>query len=546
MSSQRQRHIIKQQVLELEMSSKLNAMELQNQVSALYRSKIVPIIDATLSQLSDADTIHRIDCLEIDLGDLHPDTLETDLVSQFSAALFAQLAQHIPTSSTPSTQQASASPTSFSQSPSFLSQASAAASAAPSPQSNPLTKTTPPTSPHQALLERCQTFLYTGRVPWWSEPFNQKSLKESVDQLLAVSPQQFRALLLKSIKQEDVLQRILYQFSESTRMKILQLIAPTLSSAFQAYATDILRLKPQVTLLKGISAQRLTHIMWQGMLWEIALQQPSSPSSIVSSATSSTTPLNITTVITANVLHIANQLRLNGQDLIQQLQSAAAHTHLPSHLPQALAQVPSQSVLHHTTSTHSTHSTATPLIQRSSAIAPTAKITFPEEATEDIYIQNAGLILLWPFLSRFFTKLQLITDNQFLTPQSRHQAALLLQYLVDASVAPVESALCLNKLLCGQHLSTPLPAELELTDTEQQDCENLLSAVIQYWSALGTISPAGLQEAFLQRQGVLRSRGDHWLLQVDHKPHDILLDSLPWSIKVVTFEWMAQTLYVEW
>ncbi|MEO1401775.1 MAG: contractile injection system tape measure protein [Cyanobacteria bacterium J06635_1] len=39
---------------------------------------------------------------------------------------------------------------------------------------------------------------------------------------------------------------------------------------------------------------------------------------------------------------------------------------------------------------------------------------------------------------------------------------------------------------------------------------------------------------------------DHWLLQIERETYDILLDQLPWSIRVVKLPWMPKLLYVEW
>ncbi len=47
-----QRHIIKRQILDLQLSSQKDSFELQNRVSSLYRNKIIPLMDTVLSQLT--------------------------------------------------------------------------------------------------------------------------------------------------------------------------------------------------------------------------------------------------------------------------------------------------------------------------------------------------------------------------------------------------------------------------------------------------------------------------------------------------------------
>ena len=183
------------------------------------------------------------------------------------------------------------------------------------------------------------------------------------------------------------------------------------------------------------------------------------------------------------------------------------------------------------------------------ASAPPAPFKHPVDPfsqSEEIYIQNAGLILFWPFLNRFFETLNLVQANQFIQPQANQRAVLLLQYLVDASTHIPEHLLPLNKLLCGLDLLAPIEAILEITELEQTECDNLLLAVIRHWSALKSTSPDGFRQAFLQRAGMLRRFNDKWLLQVERKTYDVLLDQLPWSVRVVKLPWTPEMLSVEW
>ncbi|NES82912.1 MAG: hypothetical protein F6K10_16745, partial [Moorea sp. SIO2B7] len=166
--------------------------------------------------------------------------------------------------------------------------------------------------------------------------------------------------------------------------------------------------------------------------------------------------------------------------------------------------------------------------------------------SDEIYIYNAGLILIWPFLTRFFVKIGLVQDKIFINTISAERAALLLQYLVDHSTEIPEHSLPLNKILCGIDLLEPIDTNLEITAQERAECENLLSAVIQNWSILKNTSIEGFRRAFLQRNGIVRIRDGSWLLQVERETYDILLDRIPWSIRVVKLPWMDNILYVEW
>ncbi|NEN93610.1 MAG: hypothetical protein F6K48_33950, partial [Okeania sp. SIO3H1] len=166
--------------------------------------------------------------------------------------------------------------------------------------------------------------------------------------------------------------------------------------------------------------------------------------------------------------------------------------------------------------------------------------------SDEIYIRNAGLILLWPFLKRFLLKIGLVQENLFINITSAERAATLLQYIVDNSIEIPEYILPLNKILCGIDLLEPIDTNLEITKQEITECEYLLSAVIQNWSILKNTSIEGFRKAFLQRKGILKIRDGSYLLQVERETYDILLDRIPWSIKVVKLPWMNNILYVEW
>ncbi|MEL6554539.1 MAG: contractile injection system tape measure protein [Cyanobacteria bacterium J06621_11] len=166
--------------------------------------------------------------------------------------------------------------------------------------------------------------------------------------------------------------------------------------------------------------------------------------------------------------------------------------------------------------------------------------------SEDIYIQNAGLIILWPFLPRFFEKLTLIKNNQFLNEQTTQRAICLLQWIATENLDMPEHLLSLNKLLCAHPMPAPVEPMLEITETEKTECETLLRAVIQNWTALKNTTLPGFRKAFLQRKGRLTPADGLQRLQVEHESYDILLDQAPWNIQVVKLPWMPELLHVEW
>ena len=88
--------------------------------------------------------------------------------------------------------------------------------------------------------------------------------------------------------------------------------------------------------------------------------------------------------------------------------------------------------------------------------------------------------------------------------------------------------------------------EIILTEEEKSESLDLLNSAIKHWGKLGKSSPEGLREGFLQRDGKLEKRRQGWYLTVDQKSIDILLDFLPWNLRIVKLPWMTEMLRVEW
>jgi len=166
---------------------------------------------------------------------------------------------------------------------------------------------------------------------------------------------------------------------------------------------------------------------------------------------------------------------------------------------------------------------------------------------ESFYLNNAGLVLVHPFIGPLMQQVGLIGNETPFSVENRAQAALLLHYLVYASPALEESMLALNKILSGLHPESFVnPDGCEWTPLVEQECEDVLHSIITHWEVLRNTSIDGLRETFLQREGKLTRRADSWLLQVDSRGVDVLMASLPWSIGIIKLPWMDRMLYVEW
>jgi hypothetical protein len=169
------------------------------------------------------------------------------------------------------------------------------------------------------------------------------------------------------------------------------------------------------------------------------------------------------------------------------------------------------------------------------------------DSEEDtLYVTNSGILILHYFLKPFFEDLKLFVAGKFVNDKARQRAVLLLHYLATGESGAAEFDLPLEKILCGYPLESTLPNRIVLTRKERAESEKLLNAVIDYWVPLRNTSIEGLRNTFLQREGKLVTKENGWLLIVEQKTVDILLDKLPWGFSTIRLPWMEQILNVDW
>lgn len=164
-----------------------------------------------------------------------------------------------------------------------------------------------------------------------------------------------------------------------------------------------------------------------------------------------------------------------------------------------------------------------------------------------IYIANAGLILLHPFLPSLFRSAGLLTaENGFVSDTARQRATVLLHYLQNSEDAYNEWEMAFNKILCGLPVGAAITGRISLSEREKQECGELWAAVADHWQALRGASASAVIETFIRRPGKISFADGHWLLQVERSGTDVLLDRLPWGFGVVRLPWLDALIYTEW
>lgn len=167
--------------------------------------------------------------------------------------------------------------------------------------------------------------------------------------------------------------------------------------------------------------------------------------------------------------------------------------------------------------------------------------------SEGLYVENAGLVLLHPFLPAYFHGLKLVDEkNQFVSVEAQTKAAVLLYYLQCGDEEYKEWEMALNKILCGLNTSEVIANGIKLTENEKEESGVLLQTIINHWGALKGPGIAALQNTFILREGKVTYKNDHWLIQVERSGFDVLLDRLPWGIGTIKLPWLKDLIYCEW
>ena len=162
---------------------------------------------------------------------------------------------------------------------------------------------------------------------------------------------------------------------------------------------------------------------------------------------------------------------------------------------------------------------------------------------EGFYIENSGAVLFAVFLPTLFKNLGCLEGENISDPLS---AVMAIHYAVTGNSKIEKNDLLLPKILCGLEDEFVVDAQMERMKEREDDVNEMLTSLIQYWKELKNTSIPGLQESFLKRRGLLTPQTDGWLLQVEKRGIDILLGHLPWNIAIIKLPWMKGILKTQW
>lgn len=493
-------HVIRRQFLHVEVNgTEADALALQNRLSGVCQDHLLPALERAFDRCVPAHENWSIERLDIDAGSLDSDRLEQDLAERLGQAIEKSLLARTPSGIT-------ASPTTGS-----------GDSGQKSTQRN--------------MDDVLVYFLKTGRLPWAFRLPEGKSLEQTVldvwqeNSQSSINPGAVFAVLAFT----DARKRLMSQFSSFFLATLLDRISPegnkVMSGILQA--------------LRNSGAPPVAIKPFEKHLWETVFALIGTTGVLTEQVIVGEAWRNLPSPM-AQHPWLLNLLGRHWPALIPDSHSQRSATQkaaqisdkpFPPKLPENQPHSPPAV----------TKSVKTRPLETAEPIH-TAAVT--AEAREGLYIENAGLVLLHPFLPRLFEGLGIAVEDKLIQPE---RALCLLQFLTTGQRIAPEYDLVLPKILCNLPLEAPVESGIELTDSETAEAEALLSAVIQHWDALRNTSIDGLRGTFLLRFGKLSLRDDgDWLLQVESKTVDILLNHLPWGIAMIKLPWMQRMLWVEW
>lgn len=170
----------------------------------------------------------------------------------------------------------------------------------------------------------------------------------------------------------------------------------------------------------------------------------------------------------------------------------------------------------------------------------------PGKAHEPVLVSDAGVVLLWPFLSQWLSQMQLIDDGQFVDQAAQLEGARRLGWLIGIDLSERERPPSLLLALC----QLPLTLQLEPQDPPHEQTQALyedwLREVIRPNRDLHRLGVELFGQWFVHREGRLLLDEVHFGLSVDASSVDVLLRRLEWRWDRVSLPWLPRTLSVDW
>lgn len=505
-------HLIKKQVLDIKQKGlKHNDFD---EISSIYYSRVIPVLENVFDNVGHDGNVIRIDKLEIDAGIINISNFENEFPEKIKKLLFDKIQK-------------------ISHGSNLL------------PDINSKQCSEP-----ESKLELITYFLENGTLPWWSKPIENPEI--IFMEVLKLYPDNIKKLLIDNIENEELIKRLLFQFKDDILNKILAAVISKDKCEVIELLIDF-NIIYSVSELKTINAEHFRYNIYKSILmygsekdnignetiyYSKILRYFAYKYNISYKKLITWFYLKTSSIKTASFKLFINReygkiMNNKDNEYINSVNMTGK-----SDEPES-GKVPEDTI--ETDTLVDFNYTAD-----SENVSEKGIKTFDDIEGSGYYVENSGLVLLFPYLKSYFVNLNLMRGNEFKNFESRIKALHLLQYLATGKTDNPEYLLILNKILCGIGINVPIAREVFLSEYEKNETESLLISAIENWAVLKNTSIEGFREAFLKRNGILTEYEDKWILKVERKAFDILIERIPWSFSIIKFPWMRKILYVEW
>jgi hypothetical protein len=503
------KHIILEQIIDLQVPDTEKAYRIQEQASHLFLQRILPIIDRHCSELCDPDTFTSIESLKIDLGELSLNRFKLDFEEQFRRQFSNQLSAAIQAEGLVTQQQ----------------------------KEEAKTKT---------QGELFDFFIRFGGLPWWADSNDKTIIQRSFHHLVKHDANELKRKLLQYLQKEVHLKRLILHLGDPDLKEAIITFNKSLQSHIESIFSDFEMILQQLARKKKLAPSQVRIVLWKGIL------------------SSTFKEISDKELIRRLMIHLSQSLSISFEVLNEIILALDKGRYkFKSPLKEVFKKVKSQSPfsfnLKNIRDDEREENSSSPTllgqdlqgqIDQPQQFEQETDFSVAEDndQTQELFINNAGLVILWPFLSRFFENLGLVHEKTFVDEWAPQKAMALLQYIVDAAIQVPEYLVPLNKILCGMPLEALYEQEtIELEENWLEQSTLFLETILEHAEpAIGKISVEGFQNTFLKRSGILSFEDGHWLLRVERETFDLVLDRLPWSFRIVKLPWMEYGLYVDW
>jgi hypothetical protein len=488
-------HLVNRLQFEIHCPDEDFALNLRHNFSRTYQEQIAGVIDRVCSKYVSEEECIRIDKLEIDLGQFSPHSFGTDLTSVLLNKFEKELTRKL--SDMPASQREA--------------------------------------SRQLSEIELVQFFLQNGTLPWW---VNESELDvNEVSQRLFVTQQEvFRQFFYKNRFNATVWQRAAFQLNTETKAHIISFFeefinAKSLLDVWIEQVIDKVS-DPEIygTIKQNTDIHNLllrnTPLIFQyfgkeSIVWNIFKN-------------------HITAFLLGNIV-VEEQVNM----VLTRIGSQKCYPDTDEKVSDQKIDFEHAHQIGNTTFTRG----ATGDVEEIDPVSPSEAIQNVFVDKENLIkhvVRHAGIVILAPFLKSFFTALDLLDGSVWKNKDAQYKAVHLLKFLSTGQQKMPEYCLTLEKLFCGFTLESPIPLEVLLEETEINEAEVLLQSVIEHWKVLKNTSISGFRESFLKRDGIITRTEKGWLLQVERKTLDVLLDSVPWGYSTVSLPWNSYIIFTEW